>query len=672
MKTAAINANNNATIKAARGLVTEIRTAEYLFRHSGHFFGEIDRKRFRAGDFSENWRGAKFFDTTVGMFQINRMKAVVVCVAVCAPVMAGRIASAQTEVKVSAVATKPNPADAVFQRIYKADEKWRRAQRGSVSEEEENKHLPPSHLMYVDAATQANALAHWEGLLADLEKVDTRKLSADERLNLEVYRAQIVVMRNAVKLKEYERPVNSDSQFWDIAPLDARQFRTEEYYARYLSRLRDVPEYFDEQMTNMRDGMARGFTPPRVTLAGRDQALKDVVNAKNAQATSFWRPFVAMPSSISAAEQEKLKTEAEDVITHTVTPAFAKTLKFFDEEYVPHAVTSLSAESLPDGKVYYQSKILEYATVTMSPEEIHALGLKEMEGIHTEMVAAMKASGFTGTFPEFLQYLRTDPKFFVEKPEELLHDAAWIAKEFDGVAGRYFGKEPRGRFGIVPVPAEIAPFYTAGRGGEQTYLVNTYDLPSRPLYSLPALTLHESAPGHSWQQALAEEQVRDKKLPQFRKVYISAYGEGWALYCERLGAEMGIYHTPFETFGMLSYQAWRAARLVVDTGIHSRGWTREQAQQYLHDNTALSDHEIETEVDRYISWPGQALSYYLGEMAIVKERKKAERALGAKFNLRAFHDAVLETGSVPLPVLEEHLDAWIAGGGVGPFLEMEQ
>lgn len=620
----------------------------------------------------EFWRGAKFFGTTVGMFQINRMKAVVVCLAVCVPVMAGRIASAQTEVKVSAVATKPNPADAAFQRIYKADEKWRRAQRGSVSEDEENKHLPPSHLMYVDAATQANALAHWEGVLADLERVDTRKLSGDEWLNLEVYRAQIVVMRNAVKFKEYERPVNSDSQFWDIAPLDARQFRTQEYYTRYLSRLRDVPEYFDEQMTNMRAGMARGFTPPRVTLAGRDQGLKDVVNAKNAQATSFWRPFVAMPTSISAAEQEELKAEAEDVITHTVTPAYARILRFFDEEYVRHAVTSLSAESLPDGKAYYQSKILEYATVTMSPEEIHALGLKEMEGIHAEMLAAMKASGFTGTFPEFLQYLRTDPKFFVEKPEELLHDAAWIAKEFDGVAGRYFGKEPRGRFGIVPVPAEIAPFYTAGRGGEQTYLVNTYDLPSRPLYSLPALTLHESAPGHSWQQALAEEQARDKKLPQFRKVYISAYGEGWALYCERLGTEMGIYHTPFDTFGMLSYQAWRAARLVVDTGIHSRGWTREQAQQYLHDNTALSDHEIETEVDRYISWPGQALSYYLGEIAIVKERKKAEQALGAKFNLRAFHDAVLETGSVPLPVLEEHLDAWIAGGGVGPFLEMEQ
>lgn len=598
--------------------------------------------------------------------------AVGMCVAACGPATAGRNAAAQDQVKAAAAAARPNPADEPFQAIYKADEKWRRAQPGSVSEEDEKKHLPPSHLRQVDAATQAIELAHWESILADLEKVDAQKLSPEERLNFEVYRAQIVGLRNEQKFKEYERPVNSDSQFWEIAPLDAREFRSEEYYTRYLSRLRDVPEYFDQQTANMRAGMARGFTPPQVTLEGRDQGLKDVGDAKTAQATSFWKPFAAMPPSIPAPEQEKLKAEAQDVITHSVVPAYAKMLRFFDEEYVPHAVTSLAAESLPDGKAYYQSKILEYATVTMSPEEIHALGLKEVESIHAEMLAAMKASGFTGTFPEFLHYLRTDPKFYPKTPEELLHDAAWIAKEFDGVASRYFGYEPRERFGIVPVPPEMAPFYTAGRGGMHSYLVNTYDLPSRPLYSLPALTLHESAPGHSWQQAVAMEQERDKKLPEFRKAYISAYGEGWALYCERLGAEMGIYHTPYETFGMLSYQAWRAARLVVDTGIHAQGWTRQQTQQYLHDNTALSDHEIETEVDRYISWPGQALSYYLGEMAIVKERKKAEAALGTKFNLRAFHDAVLETGSVPLPVLEEHLDAWIAGGGVGPFVEMEQ
>jgi uncharacterized protein (DUF885 family) len=607
------------------------------------------------------------------MLAKNWMRAVAVFVCVCAPVFAVRDESAQEGPKPASVNTKANPADTAFQAIYKADEKWWRAQRGSVSAEDEKKHLPPVHLEQVDAATQAKQLAHTESVLAALRAVNAQKLSAEERLNYEVFRAQIAVGLNSMKFKDYESPVNSDSQFWGyIAPLDARGFRTEEHYTRYISRLRDVPEYFDEQMANMRAGIARGFTPPRVTLEGRDQGLKDVVNAKDAQATSFWKPFLEMPSSIPAAEQEKLKAEAADVITHLVVPAYAKMLKFFDDEYLPHTVTSLAAESLPDGKAYYQSKILEYATVTMSPEEIHGIGLKEMDGIHAEMLAAMKASGFAGTFPEFLQYLRTDPKFYAKTPEELLHDAAWIAKEFDGVASRYFGYEPRERFGIVPVPPEMAPFYTAGRGGMNSYLVNTYDLPSRPLYSLPALTLHESAPGHSWQQAVALEQERAKKLPEFRRAYISAYGEGWALYCERLGTEMGIYHTPYETFGMLSYQAWRAARLVVDTGIHAQGWTRERAQQYLHDNTALSDHEIETEVDRYISWPGQALSYYLGEMAIVKERKKAEAALGAKFNLRAFHDAVLETGSVPLPVLEKHLDAWIAGGGVGPFREMEQ
>jgi uncharacterized protein (DUF885 family) len=572
--------------------------------------------------------------------------------------------------------TKPAPvseADAKFKAIYVADEAWRRAQPGNESAEDEQRHLDPPHLPRADAATQANELAHWQKILAELSKVDVRALSKDERLNFEVYSAQIEVTKNSQLFKEYERPVNSDSQFWGfIAPLNGNEFVSEEHYVRYLSQLNDVPLYFAEQEANMRAGLARGFTPPRVTLEGRDQGLKDVVAAKTPQETNFWKPFVAMPASISAARQAELRATAADVITHKVVPAYAKMLRFFDDEYVPHAVTTLAAGSLPDGKAYYQSKILEYATVTMTPEEIHAIGLKEMAGIHAEMLDQMKASGFAGSFPEFLKFLKSDPQFYAKTPQELLDHAAWIAKEFDNVSSRYFGYQPRRRFGIVPVPPEMAPFYTAGRGGETVYLVNTYDLPSRPLYSLPALTLHESAPGHSWQGAIAMEQEREKKLPQFREDYISAYGEGWALYCERLGTEMGIYHTPYERFGMLSYQAWRAARLVVDTGIHAQGWTREQAQQYLRENTALSDHEVETEVDRYISWPAQALSYYLGEMSIMKERKKAEAALGAKFNIRAFHDALLETGSVPLPVMEEHIDAWIAGGGVGPFAEMER
>ncbi len=559
-----------------------------------------------------------------------------------------------------------NAEDARFKEIYTAEWKWRTSARGEGDDGGRLRTTLPK----VDAATQQAKLVYWADVLRKLDGIDAKKLSPAEEMNFEVYREQIQVLENAQKFKEYERPVNSDSSFWSDMEGGGRDgYRTAAEYRAYIAQLKDVPRYFAEEMANMRAGLKRGFTPPQVTLKGRDLSIAATADAKRPEDTTYYKPFVTMPASIPAEEQAKLRAEAVEAIRTDVMPAYAKLLKFWRDEYVPGAVTSLAAEDLPDGKAYYQSKILEFGTVTMTPAEIHALGLSEMAKIHTEMLAAMKESGFAGTFPEFLEYLRTDPKFYAKTPEELLMRAAYIAKEFDGVAGKYFGYEPRRRFAIKPVPVEIAPFYTSGRGGMTVYWVNTYDLPARGLYSLPALTLHESAPGHSWQQAIVAEHTG---LPKFRGVYISAYGEGWALYCERLGTEMGIYHTPYETFGMLSYQAWRAARLVVDTGVHSQGWTREQAQKYLHDNTALSDHEIETEVDRYISWPGQSLSYYLGEMEIQKERSKAEAALGAKFNIKAFHDAVLETGGVPLPVLEEHMDAWIKGGGVGPYPDMEK
>ncbi len=418
----------------------------------------------------------------------------------------------------------------------------------------------------------------------------------------------------------------------------------------------------------MRAGLKRGFTPPQVTLVGRDSSIASIANAKTPEDTVFYEPFKKMPANIPAAEQAKLREQAAKEIRDKVMPAYAELLKFVRDEYIPNARKTLAAEDLPEGKAYYQSQILDYTTTDLTPAQIHQIGLDEMAKIRAEMLASMKQTGFNGDLPAFLHFLRTDPQFYAKTPEELLMRAAYIAKEFDGKASQYFGYLPRERFAIKPVPADQAPFYTSARGGPGVYLVNTYDLPSRPLYSLPALTLHESAPGHAFQIPIAMEH---KNLPRFRQGYISAYGEGWALYSERLGTEMGMYHTPYETFGMLSYQAWRAARLVVDTGIHSQGWTREQAQQYMRDNTALSDHEIETEVDRYISWPGQALSYYLGEMSIQKSRRKAEQALGEKFNIRAFHDSVLELGSVPLPVLEEHIDKFIQAGGKGPYPEME-
>lgn len=563
-----------------------------------------------------------------------------------------------------------SPVEQKLNSIYATEDGWRKAQRGAGDENHPEKIV--AELPSVDAATQEKMLAHWQNVLRQLDAVHASGLSEEARVNYEVFRAQIIVLINTQKFREYLRPANSDSTFWsDEEGVTRATFHTAEDYRNYIAQMRDLPRYFRENMENMHAGLAIGFTPPQVTLAGRDASLVPMAESKRAEDTVYFKPFATMPATIPAGEQTALKSEAANVIATDVIPAYAELLRFWRTEYVPKAQRSLAAESLPDGKAYYQSKILEFTTLTMTPEEIHAIGLSEMSKIHAEMLDAMKASGFQGDLPAFLHFLRTDPQYYAKTPEELLMRAAFIAKDFDRVSGQYFGYLPRKRFGIQPVPAEIAPFYTSARGGPGTYWVNTYDLPSRGLYSLPALTLHESAPGHSLQLSIADEVVKARKLPRFRNAYISAYGEGWALYCERLGAEMGMYHTPYERFGMLSYQAWRAARLVVDTGVHAMGWTREQAQQYLRENTALSDHEIETEVDRYISWPGQALSYYLGEMAIWKARRKAEAALGAKFNLRAFHDAVLELGSVPLPVLEEHIDAWIAKGGVGPYPEME-
>ena len=314
--------------------------------------------------------------------------------------------------------------------------------------------------------------------------------------------------------------------------------------------------------------------------------------------------------------------------------------------------------------LFRSQQIREYTTLDLDPDTIHAIGLEQVTKIHAQMLQTMQQTGFKGSFADFLHFLRTDPQFYAKTPQELLDKSAWVAKEVDGQVGKFFGHLPRKRFTIEPVPADIAPYYTSGRGGPDVYLVNTYDLPSRPLFNMPALTLHESYPGHALQLELAEE---EHDQPAFRRNgYISAYGEGWGLYSEFLGNEMGIYKTPYQRFGYLTYQMWRACRLVVDTGIHHLGWTRQQAIDYMTQNTALSDREIANEVDRYISWPGQALSYELGYLKLLELRAKAEKALGPKFDIRAFHDTILSTGSVPLPVLEQRIDRFIAEGGPEP------
>ncbi|MBU1376366.1 MAG: DUF885 family protein [Alphaproteobacteria bacterium] len=558
----------------------------------------------------------------------------------------------------------PGPADARFKALYEKEWTWRQDELARSDGPEDDTLAP--RLPKVDAASQAKRLAYWQDVRRQLDGIKLTDLSAQQRVNYQVYRDQIDVLINQQKFHEYEKPFNSDSSFWsNFNYKAARRFVTAADYENYISQLHDIPRYFGEQQVNMRVGLKRGWTPPKVTLVGRDVSVSATVDAKTAEDTLFWQPFKDMPASIPAAQQAALKAKAKATIEGEVKPAYATLLKFLRDEYIPGTTETLAAEALPDGKAYYQAQIREFATVDMTPEQIHTLGLSEVAKIRAQMQDVMKETGFTGDFPAFLSYLRTDPKFYPKTAQELLNTGAWISKRVDGKLSSYFGYLPRSRFTIIPVPADIAPFYTSARGGKTAYLINTYNLPSRPLYNMTALTLHESAPGHSFQGGLAEEQAG---LPDFRRyVYISAYGEGWALYCEYLGLEMGMYDTPYDRFGYLTFQMWRAARLVVDTGIHHKGWSRAQAIQFLHDNTALSDHDIEIEVDRYISWPGQAVSYYLGMLAIKEARVRAEKALGPKFDIRAFHDTVLSIGSVPLPVLQARIDQFIAEGGKDPM-----
>jgi uncharacterized protein (DUF885 family) len=556
-------------------------------------------------------------------------------------------------------------ADRKLQALYNAEWQWRNLQYPDY----EDTHKPvEDHLPKVDPASQLERLRYWQGVLQQLQAIHRSELSAAERLNYDIYKPQIETLISSQQFREYEMPANSDTTFWTELGASARRpYRTVKDYHNFIAQMRDIPRYFHEQMDEMRAGMRRGFTPPRVTLNGRDGSITAVSDV-TPEDSLYYTPFKEM-QGIAAAEQQGLRSEAVAVIRDTVQPAYRELLKFMREEYLPATRTTLAAQDLPDGKAYYRAKIREFVTLDRDPASIHEFGVAEVARLHQQMLDVMKETGFSGDFPAFLRFLRTDARFQPTSAEDLLMHAAYIAKRFDGKAPQYFGMLPRQRFAIVPVPDDLAPFYTAGRGGPGQYLLNTYDLPSRPMYNLTALTLHESAPGHCFQIPLAAEH---KDQPEFRQhTYISAYGEGWALYSELLGVEMGMYATPYDRFGMLNYQIWRAVRLVVDTGVHAQGWTREQAVDYMREYTALAEHEINTEVDRYIAWPAQALSYYLGEDTILKARARAERALGARFNIRAFHDTVLELGSVPLPVLDERVDRFIAAGGVGPYPDME-
>ncbi|MEO8361436.1 MAG: DUF885 family protein, partial [Vicinamibacteria bacterium] len=460
-----------------------------------------------------------------------------------------------------------------FKALYTREWKWRQAQSSGLDEDADPSAAMRDRFPRIDAATQSIRLKYWQDVLKELHTIPASELSAEDQVNYAIYQAQVESLEASSRFRDYEKPFNADSSFWaDVSGAGNRPIRSAAAYRGYLRLLGAIPAYFNDQITNMRAGIARGFTVPRVTLTGRDESIAIVANANAPENTNFYAPFKKMPQSISEVEQTELRAAAVKAIKESVQPAYKTLLEFMRNEYMPKARAALDAESFPNGKEYYQSKIKEFTTTDLTPDQIHKIGLAEVDKIHTQMLATMKKSGFTGDFPAFLKFLRTDPQFYPKTKEELLWRAAWISKRVDGKLAEQFGLLPRARFTIVPVPDDIAPFYTAGRGGAGTYLVNTYDLKSRSLYNLPALTLHESAPGHAMQGSLAAEHTDQ---PEFRqRVYISAYGEGWGLYTEKLGVAMGIYETPYEEFGMLTYQMWRAVRLVIDTGMHAKGWTR--------------------------------------------------------------------------------------------------
>lgn len=569
-----------------------------------------------------------------------------------------------------AASQAPNAEDARFRAIWQKEWTWREAEFGIPADEDDEGGVDLPRMPDVGPEAQARRLAVWDGVLKQLEGIDPAALSPADRIDYAVYRPQVENLAASVRFRDYEMPFNADSSFWaNLAFMARRPMRDATAYRNYIARINDVPRYFDQQIANMRAGLARGFSVPKAVLGGRDASIANVAELKDPEKSALWKPFEKMPASIPAAEQEQLRSAARTAIRDQLIPSYAKLLTFFRSEYMPGARDTLAAEAMPNGKAWYAQQIRDYTTLDLSADEIHQTGLKEVARIQAEMNAIIDQVGFKAPagedrFAAFLKFLRTDPQFYAKTPQELLDRAAWISKRVDGEIGKIIGTLPRGRFTIIPVPDDIAPYWTAGRGGADTYWVNTYNLPSRPLYNLPALTLHESAPGHALQGSLAKEQAAQ---PAFRrKNYISAYGEGWGLYSENLGVDMGIYETPYEDFGRLTYAMWRASRLVIDTGVHAKGWTRDQALAYLRDRTALSEHEVTTEVDRYISWPGQALSYKLGELAIVKLRAEAEAALGPRFDLKAFHDVILAQGSVPLPVLEQQVQAWVVEAKQAP------
>lgn len=504
------------------------------------------------------------------------------------------------------------------------------------------------------------------GCIDELNQLDTTSFSESEQISFDLLKFKLQNTIDYNNFEMYLNPLLSDSGFHSSLVYRVKPLKDHEQTKKYLNFLNDIPRYVDEYFVLIEKGLKKGVSQPKVIFKGYESTY-DMHLVDDVEDSFFYGPFKNLPNDLSEQQKDSVLIAAKKSIEQAVTPQFKRIKTFFEENYFPNTRTTLGVSSTPDGDKFYQNRINFYTTSTQyTAKDIHEIGLSEVKRIRGEMQKIIDELGFKGSFDDFLLFLRTDEQFYATSDRELMMIARDMAKRADEQLPKFFKTLPRKPYGVAPVPDAIAPKYTAGRyvGTEADnepgfYWVNTYDLPSRTLYTLPALTVHEAVPGHHLQISLNNE--LGDSIPSFRRdLYLSAYGEGWGLYTEFLAAEMGMYTNPYERFGQLTYEMWRACRLVVDTGIHAFDWTREEVVQFMRENTALSLHEIETETDRYISWPGQALSYKIGELKIRELRLKTEASLGNDFDIREFHEVILEHGTVTLPILEKRINQYIA------------
>ena len=503
-------------------------------------------------------------------------------------------------------------------------------------------------------------------MLTRIAAIDRSQLEHNDRISYDIFKMQLETRVSEYELETHLIPFTSDTGFHVRLAMmpSGLPLATVKDYDNYLARLQAAPAYIQQHIDLLKTGLEKGITQPQMLVDKMMNTFSGPVSDKVADSL-FYQPFTRIPESFTEEDRKRLSQAAEQAIP-PVSDAYRKLAAFMQDQYKPGARTAIGAYQAPDGKARYTFWIKHYTTLDKTAEEIHQIGLDEVKRIRAEMDAVIAEVGFKGSFDEFLTFLRTDERFYAKTPEELMAAANAHSDKIRKALPDLFGRLPKRPFIVEPVPEHLAPNYTAGRyvsaskGSDKPgkYWVNTHNLPSRPLYALEALTLHEAVPGHHMQSALTQEM---EHLPKFRQVlYLSAFGEGWGLYSEFLGLEAGFYTDPYSNFGRLTYEMWRACRLVVDTGIHAMEWSREDAVNFMKTNTALSLHEVGTEIDRYISWPGQALSYKMGEIEIRALRGEAEEKLGDRFDLKTFHDRVLRNGTVPLPILRKEIEAYMA------------